>query len=118
NGTTGFDSKSVFNPWDFVFMLEGAVLFAAAATRRLESGDASALSYPFTVRTTGSSDGSTAPGDEGAARAEIWMPLWDRPTSLDELRALLSEGRVTLNRRSARDGLDFVRAVSQLGVQR
>ncbi|MDN5924089.1 MAG: type I-U CRISPR-associated protein Csx17, partial [Xanthomonadales bacterium] len=118
NGTTGFDSKSGFNPWDFVFMLEGAVLIAAAATRRLESGNTSALSYPFTVRTTGSSDGSTAPDDESAARAEIWMPLWDRPTSLDELRTLLSEGRVTLHRRPARDGLDFVRAVSQLGVQR
>jgi CRISPR-associated protein Csx17 len=118
NGTTGFDSKSGFNPWDFVFMLEGAVLFAAAATRRLESDDKSALSYPFTVRTTGSSDGNTAPGDESAARAEIWMPLWDHPTSLDELRALLSEGRATLHRRPARDGLDFVRAVSQLGVQR
>lgn len=118
NGTTGFDSKSSFNPWDFVFMLEGTVLFAAAATRRLESSDISALSYPFTVRTTGSGDGGTALGDEDTARAEIWMPLWDRPTSLDELRSLLSEGRATLHRRSARDGLDFVRAVSQLGVQR
>jgi len=118
NGTTGFESKSGFNPWDFVFMLEGAVLFAAAATRRLESRDPVALSYPFTVRTTGSSDGSTALEDEGSARAEVWMPLWSRATTLDELRALLSEGRVTLQRRPARDGLDFIRAVSQLGVQR
>jgi CRISPR-associated protein Csx17 len=37
---------------------------------------------------------------------------------MDEVRFLLSEGRVTLNGRSARDGLDFARAVAQLGVNR
>jgi CRISPR-associated protein Csx17 len=118
NASTGFESGSLVNPWDFMLMLEGALLFAGAATRRLESNESAALSYPFTVRTTGSGSGSGNVSDEEKARAEIWMPLWEKWLGLDELRALLSEGRVTLGRRAARDGLDFGRAVAGLGVDR
>lgn len=118
NQTAGFETKALVNPWDFVLMLEGALLFAAAATRRLEGAGGGALSYPFTVRVAASGSGATALADEGSARAEIWVPLWHRPAGLGELRALLSEGRVSLNRRPARDGLDFARAVSRLAVDR
>lgn len=118
NQTAGFETKALVNPWDFVLMLEGALLFAAAATRRLEGAGGGALSYPFTVRVAASGSGATALADEGAARAEIWVPLWDRPAGLRELRTLLSEGRATLSRRPARDGLDFARAVSRLAMDR
>ncbi len=99
-------------------MIEGALLFAAAATRRLESSVPGALSYPFTVRSTGAGSGAAALGDENSARAEIWVPLWSAPTGLAELKALLAEGRATIGRRPVRDGLDFARAVSRLGVDR
>nr|8B2X_M Chain M, Type I-G CRISPR Cascade large subunit CSX17 [Thioalkalivibrio sulfidiphilus HL-EbGr7] len=118
NSSTGFDSGAQVNIWDYVLMLEGALLFAATATRRLESADPSALSYPFTVRPSGGGSGAVALGDERPARAEIWMPLWERPASLPELRVLLGEGRVTLNGRLPRDGLDFARAVAKLGTDR
>src|SRR5690606_5577704 len=98
--------------------LEGALLFAAAATRRLEHGSGGALSYPFTVRANSAGFGSTALSDEAAARTEIWMPLWEAPSTLGELKTLLGEGRVTLGRRPARDALDFARAVVKLGVER
>jgi len=118
NQTSGFEARSLVNSWDFVLMLEGAVLFAASATRRLESGSAGALSYPFTVHLAAGGSGAAALSDEGAARAEIWMPLWSKPVGFRELEALLSEGRVTLGRQAARDGLDFSRAVARLGVDR
>lgn len=118
NATTGFDTDSLMNPWDFVLMMEGALLFAGAATRRLETADASLLSYPFTVRTTGAGAGCGNTADEALSRAEIWMPLWHKAINMQELRALLSEGRVTVGRRAARDGLDFARAVSGYGVDR
>ncbi len=118
NATTGFESSSLTNPWDLVLLLEGTLLFAAAVTRRLEGRGASYLSYPFTVRATGAGSGSSATSDESSARAEIWLPLWEQPATLDEIRAMLSEGRVTLGRRPARDGLDFARAVAALGVDR
>lgn len=118
NQTVGFGAKPLANPWDFILMIEGALLFAAAATRRLEHGTGGALSYPFTVRATAAGFGAAALPDETNARAEIWMPLWETPTTLAELKALLAEGRVTLGRRHARDGLDFARAVAKLGVER
>lgn len=118
NAATGFDGVTVTNRWDFVLMLEGAILFAASASRRLESGRGGHLAYPFTVRATGAGSGSTAPGDEKLSRGEVWMPLWTTPVSIAEVRALMSEGRVVLNGRPVRDGLDFVRAVSKLGVDR
>lgn len=74
NASTGFDGGSLVNPWDFVLMLEGAIPFAAAATRRLESSAAGALAYPFTVRPTGANHGGLSSTDEGQARAEIWLP--------------------------------------------
>src|SRR3546814_13681831 len=46
------------------------------------------------------------------------MPLWEQPASYVEVRALLAEGRVAVGRTPARDALDFVRAVHQLGGYR
>jgi CRISPR-associated protein Csx17 len=99
-------------------MLEGAVLFAASAVRRLEFGDRATLSAPFVVRSRMGTEGAASAGDDDDSRNEIWMPLWAIPCRVDEVRSVLSEGRATLNGRSARDGLDFARAVAQLGVNR
>lgn len=118
NQQSGFSSDALINPWDFLLMIEGAILFAASTSRRFGSSDQGALSYPFTVRPTGSGAGNTVLSDEGNARAEIWMPLWSTGCTLGELKSILSEGRVTVGRNPARDGLDFVRAVSSLGVDR
>lgn len=118
NATAGLEGDSRVNPWDFVLMLEGAMVFAAAATRRNETADTAALSFPFTVRPTAAGSGHAALKDEGSSRAELWMPLWARPAGFAEVRGLLAEGRVTLGHRPVRDGLDFVRAVSSLGVDR
>lgn len=118
NAGTGFEADSLVNPWDFVLMLEGALLFAAATTRRLESAESGALSYPFTVRTTGAGSGAVSLKDEAPARAEIWFPLWDRFADIAEIKALFAEGRATLGRRPVKDGLDFARAIAALGVNR
>ncbi len=120
NATSGFSTDSRINPWDFVLMLEGALLFVTATTRRLESNQQAMLAYPFTVYANSGGSGSMAAADAGAgsSRGEIWMPLWARPAHLAEIRALLAEGRATVGRRVARDGLDFARAVSRLGTDR
>lgn len=118
NATAGFESGSLINPWDFVLMLEGSLFFAANATRRFQQDNAGSLSYPFTVRNTGGGSGSSKQTDEPNARAEIWLPIWHKPASLAELKSLFQEGRATVGRRPAKDGLDFARAVASLGVDR
>lgn len=118
NASADFEGEARVNPWDFVLMLEGAVLLAASAVRRLESTSTAVLSAPFTVRCRAATAGGAAGGDDADARGEIWMPLWSKPFSLPELVALFSEGRATLGGRPVQDGLDFARAVAKLGVER
>src|SRR5680860_509024 len=120
NAGTGFQRRVLMNPWDYLLCLEGTLLFASAATRRLESLERGELSYPFTVHVTASGTGGVTLADEAKARerAELWAPLWERSIGYEELKSLLAEGRATLGRRKPKDGLDFVRAVSSLGVDR
>lgn len=118
NASADFDGAARINAWDFVLMLEGAVLFAASTSRKLETSDSTILSAPFTVRSRAGTAGSASSEDDGDARGEIWMPLWFNPFSIEELRCLLAEGRAALNGKATRDGLDFARAVAQLGVDR
>ncbi len=118
NATAGFEAKSLINPWDFVLMLEGALLFAANTTRRLQHDKNGSLSYPFTVRMAGSGSGVGNQSDEADSHDEIWLPVWYQATGINELNGLFQEGRATVGRRPAKDGLDFARAVASLGVDR
>jgi CRISPR-associated protein Csx17 len=118
NCTSGFDAPSAVNPWDFILMIEGALLFAAASVKRLESGEDGALVYPFCVRQASVGYASAARADEPDARCEMWMPLWSEPTTLAELRAIFSEGRAQVHGHAARNGVDFAQAAVTLGVDR
>ena len=118
NASVGYEGKAHANPWDFVLALEGAVLFAGAATRRHQGALESGASFPFTVRPTAGGAGSLAPTDTSSVRAEFWAPLWRRPAGCDELIGLFKEGRAVLHGKSARDGLDFARAATSLGTSR
>lgn len=118
NGTHGMEGSSMINPWDFVLMMEGAMFLAGSTSRRLGTTGGSKSSFPFTmnpaplgVETLNESDGSQSKG-------ELWLPLWERPASIGELKQLFAEGRADLNGKQARDGLDFSRAIANLGVDR
>ena len=118
NSTSGFDGASFVNPWDYLLMIEGALLFAAASTKKLESTEPGALVYPFCVRQAGVGYSSASLADEAAARSEMWLPLWRQPVTLAELAAIFGEGRAQVGGRVARNGVDFARAVVTLGVDR
>ena len=118
NASAGFESDSLINPWDFILMIEGTLLFAASCVKRMGKTGPGVLAYPFTVRQVGVGYASATQRDEQDSRAELWLPLWKRPCSLMELKALFSEGKVQVGRRQAVDGIDFTRAVATLGVDR
>ena len=120
NATTGFDSEAWINPWDYILMMEGAILFAGAATKRLATSRSDGLAFPFCVRQSGSGFGTGSLSDEGSSvsRGEMWMPIWETPTTLLEIEHLFSEGRAEVNGRPASNGVDFTRAVVSLGVDR
>lgn len=109
------------NPWDFVLLIEGAMVFAAAVTRRLESATPMTLAFPFHARAAGGLS-TVVDGDEDDSRDELWLPLWGKPATYRAVRHLFAEGRATVGSkdgpRTAVTGLDFARSVSSLGVDR
>ncbi len=119
NSSVGFDGKALTNPWDYVLMFEGALLFAGGAARRLSPQSSSKAVFPFTVDNSAAGYGTSTDSEYGgSARAEFWAPLWDQPASLPELEFLMSEGRAQLGRQQVSNGTNFARAVAGLGTER
>lgn len=110
------DAGSLVNPWDFLLTLEGALLFAAGAARRMGAGARGTAAIPFTVEATPVGYPDSTAGEK--SRGEIWAPVWSRPATVAELGSLLGEGRAQWGRRQSRTGLDFARAAAALGVAR
>ena len=103
------------NPWDFVLSVEGAMVLAGAATRRLESADPSTLAFPFHTRSSIAS--SVASGEDG--HGELWLPLWNGAATFRDVRQLFAEGRAKAGRPAATStGLDFARSIASLGTDR
>lgn len=117
NSTQGMEGNAGANPWDFILQLEGGMLFAAGVTRKLNQARSNKAHMPFTVDASGV-DATMANAEVASARGEIWLPLWDRPARLTEIRALLSEGRAEVGRQRASSGLDLARAIAGLGIDR
>lgn len=116
NSSTGFASGNLVNSWDFVLMMEGAILFTPRSTRRLDPNAFSRASAPFAVRPHAA--GFASSGSEKSQRGEQWMPLWKQPATLADIAAMLGEARVQLDRQPASRPVDVARAISRLGVAR
>lgn len=108
-------ADSLVNPWAFVLLIEGALLFAASATRRYQHGVGRAA-MPFTV--DASSDGSASGADGEVTRGEVWVPVWTRPYTLAEVRQLFGEARASWNGHPARRPVEFYAATRTFGVAR
>jgi len=117
NCTAGPNGDPFSNPWDFVLMLEGTVLFVAHATRRMGANAATRAAAPFAVGAQGAGYASASDSDEGQ-RGEQWMPLWSQPTTLVEFKRLLAEGRAQIGSKPVREPLDLARSVMRLGTAR
>jgi CRISPR-associated protein Csx17 len=102
------------NPWDLIFALEGAMVLAGAATRRLETRAHSTLAFPFHARAATAP--SLAEGEDG--HGELWLPMWSSPSTFRDVKKVFAEGRAKIGAGSASTGLDFARSVARLGVDR
>ena len=118
NSIVGFSGKTLLNPWNYVLMLEGAMVFASAAVKKLEARTQGTLAFPFCVRSSGVGYGSASVEDEQSARAEMWLPLWEHPATLSEIHSLFAEGRAQVHKRPAKNAVDFARALATYGVDR
>lgn len=121
-----FSGASQTNPWDVILMMEGAVLFGGATTKRLSQYGKGKAAFPFMIDYLAADEPSGSIKDEARqdgqvvrCRAEFWMPLWHSAASLADIKTLLSEGR--LQRRSGErteHTLHAMEAIKSLGVSR
>jgi CRISPR-associated protein Csx17 len=110
-------AASLVNPWEYILLTEGALLFASGAARRhLYAAGRAAI--PFTVRFSPDGSASGAAGETRTSRGEVWAPLWDRPCTLAEIRQLFGEARASWRGRPAQRAVDFYAATRTLGVAR
>ena len=116
NASTGYSGTNPLNPWDVLLTMEGAMVFGGAITRQWGARADGGAAFPFTFDAVQAGAGGFSPDDR--PRGEIWTPLWGKPALYDEVRAVFSEGRLTVSGRTARNGLDAARAVSRLGASR
>ena len=103
------------NPWGYVLLVEGTLLFAASTVRRHEHGGGRAA-IPFTVYS--SPDGSATGAEGEESRGEIWVPVWRTPFTLAEIRQLFGEARASWRGHPARRAVEFYAATRTLGVAR
>ena len=118
NGTAGFDAGARMNPWDFVLMLEGAIVLRVASLRRLDGSDLAQAAAPFAFRNTAEGYGSAAPTDADNKRGEQWFPLWSKAATYAEIELLFGEAKLASGRAAAGSALDAVRAIARLGAAR
>ena len=118
NATTGYEGSNPLNSWDVVLAMEGTLAFAGALTRRWGVTGGSRAAFPFTFEPSNAGAGGLAPEDPNQPRGEVWTPLWRKPAAFAEVRAIFSEGRLTVGSRTARTGLDAARSVARLGTSR
>lgn len=118
NADQGISGDSFVNPWDFILAIEGSLLLASATVRQLAAGARAKSSFPFTAKNSTVGYGTAVIGEK--IRAELWLPLWSRPSSYSEITHIFREGRVQFSRQRkvVRTGFDFARAIADLGVDR
>jgi CRISPR-associated protein Csx17 len=106
---------SLANPWSYILVVEGSLLFASSAARRNQHA-AGRAAMPFTVNPSPDGSASGAAGEE--SRGEVWAPVWGKEFTLAEIRQLFAEARASWRGRPARRAVDFYAATRSLGVAR
>jgi CRISPR-associated protein Csx17 len=105
--------EGLISPWAMVLACEGLAFFAGSASRRLGARSARAVgAFPFITKPIAAS----AEKEADRLRAEIWVPLWDRPMSFAEVNTLFSRGRAELHGRAAVTPAAFATAIRKRGV--
>jgi CRISPR-associated protein Csx17 len=116
NQSSGFEGTTASNPWDFILMIEGSVLFAGAIAKKLDSSHEPSARFPFLFAASASGVGSSYLGESSGR--ELWLPVWSRACRLSELQMMFAEGRIERFGKPARTGVEAFMGAAQLGFDR
>lgn len=120
-GSSASDSTAALaNPWSFILLVEGAMLFAAVPARRLGEA-AGRASLPFTVHGSPFGPGEGSPEEE--VRGEIWAPMVSAPqrgggTTWTEWQDLFHQAKARWGGRTATTATEMYGAIHAQGADR
>jgi len=113
NSGQGAFREEALSPWAMALACEGLPFFAGAASRRLGAALARTRgAFPFVT----GPGAPTSPGEVTRDLGEVWAPLWERPMTLPEVRALFHRGRAEVQGKGAHTPGAFAVAVFRRGV--
>ena len=113
SGQNDFYREGRLSPWSFLLALEGALLLKGNVGRRL-----TAKARPYAVFPFISDSKNPIEKDSVGLKlmGEFWAPLWEYPTTINELCILLRRGLIKLGNRAATAPHEFGVAVLGIGV--
>jgi CRISPR-associated protein Csx17 len=103
-----------FCPLDYLLAVEGALAMRGAVSKSMGSHARSYAAFPFVFEGT-----ETMTDDEGEIAGlgiSVWLPIWSRPTTFDELHSFVLDAQARLPKKDCRFASDFARAVRSQGV--
>ncbi len=112
SGMKSFSRKGQVTPWAVVLAFEAFHFLAGSASRQLGNNRQARGAFPFVTT-------AAAPEREkeaGRSVGEFWAPVWERPMTIEEVRALFTRGRAEVDGTGALTPAAFGAAIVQRGV--
>lgn len=112
NSGQGAYREGRISPWAMALACEGLEFLSGSASKRLGAKARARGAFPFITY-------ALAPrgqGDVGHDLAEFWAPIWGRPMTVQEARALIARGRAEIFGEGARTPAAFAGAILHRGV--
>jgi CRISPR-associated protein Csx17 len=112
---SGYDAarEGQLSPWSYLLALEGAILLRGGSGKRLSARATRYATFPFVSEAAA----PEAAGEMESERSEFWAPIWHKPATILEVKALLRRGQARVGNRAARAPFDFAAAALTSGVQ-
>jgi CRISPR-associated protein Csx17 len=105
-------SRGQVTPWAMLLACEALPLFAGSPSRRLGGRARTVAAFPFASEPAA----PRTSGEAGKAKGELWLPLWERPMTVPEVRWLFWRARAEVGDRGATTPAAFGAAVLRRGV--
>ena len=106
-------SSFKFNPLDYVLAMEGAFALRGSVARQLGASAKRFAAFPFIFET---GDSLTDGKDMKSAAAALWLPVWTRRTSFEELSSFIADAQARLPNKEVRFSAELTRALHTQGV--
>ena len=112
-GSAWVQSSFKFNPLDYILAMEGAFALRGSVARQLGANSKRFAAFPFVFET---GDSLTDGKDVKAAASALWLPVWTRRTSFEELASFITDAQARLPGKEVRFSAELTRALHSQGV--